>query len=438
MTDITERHALTAERDGLLERLRDQNERLLDVDRIKDELLAMVSHELRTPLTSILGYLELVREDHALTDEQCTYLQVVDHNAQRLLALVSDLLFVAHAQAGPVVLEQDVIALREIVEQSVTAARPAAASRGIELMLDPSGGPDVFGDAQRIGQVMDNLLSNAVKFTPTGGSVVVRLLTSGELAVVEVADTGIGMTAADQEALFVRFFRTESARKSAIHGTGLGLSIVKAIVEAHGGEITVESSEGEGTTFRVFLPKAPIAAVVSREDSDSGDGETEEPVPAPQTGPIHKGGNKRMARPQPLVLVADDDEEILELVRLRLSRCGYDTVLAHDGQEAIAIARTRQPDLALVDVSMPAMDGYGATQQLKRDPATKHIPVILLTAMAEGTAIARGFEAGADDYITKPFSPQGLESRVAAVLERAAESDASVALRNGIRLAPSA
>ena len=263
MTDITEQHALATERDGFVERLRDQNERLLDVDRIKDELLAMVSHELRTPLTSILGYLELVREDHNLTDDQCTFLGIVDNNARRLLGLVSDLLFVAHAQAGAVVIEQNVVALSGIVEQAVMASQPAAASRGVDLTLHSNGGTDVIGDAQRLGQVMDNLLSNAVKFTPPGGSVGVRLLLHGERVLIEVADTGMGMTAADQEALFVRFFRTESARKSAIHGTGLGLSIVKTIVAAHGGEITVESAEGEGTTFRVFLPKMSIVAARS-------------------------------------------------------------------------------------------------------------------------------------------------------------------------------
>jgi CheY-like chemotaxis protein len=144
-------------------------------------------------------------------------------------------------------------------------------------------------------------------------------------------------------------------------------------------------------------------------------------------------GGKVIERTQRLVLVVDDDAEILELVRLRLSRFGYETVIAHDGQEAVEIAHARQPDLVLVDVSMPVMDGYAATRELKRDPATKHIPVILLTALAESGAIARGFEAGADDYITKPFSPQGLESRVAAVLDRAAA--ASAALNPGIRLA---
>jgi PAS domain S-box-containing protein len=261
LTDITERRELTAERDDLLERLREQNERLLDVDRVKDELLATVSHELRTPLTSILGYLELVLDDAGtLTDDQARHLEVIGRNAERLLALVSDLLFVAHAQAGSVEIEHDVVALCDIVEHSVVAAQPLAARRSVELSLRSAVGVAVLGDAHRLGQVVDNLLSNAVKFTPAGGAVVVRLSTDYERAVVEVADTGPGMSSDDLDALFVRFYRTEAARKSAVPGTGLGLSIVKAIVEAHGGEIAVDTAEGEGTTFRVLLPLAAVGA----------------------------------------------------------------------------------------------------------------------------------------------------------------------------------
>jgi PAS domain S-box-containing protein len=262
MTDVTKRRALASEHDDLLERVRAQNERLLDVDRLKDELLAMVSHELRTPLTSIIGYLDLVCDGDTLTGEQRGYLKVVDNNAHRLLTLVSDLLFVAQAQAGPVVVERDLVPVGGVVEQAVVAARPAAVARGVDLTLHSSAGANVVGDAQRLGQVVDNLLSNAVKFTPAGGSVAVRVLSSGEQVLIEVADSGMGMEAADQEALFTRFYRTESARKSAIQGTGLGLSIVKAIVDAHGGEVTVDSAAGKGTTFRVFLPQAPILAAV--------------------------------------------------------------------------------------------------------------------------------------------------------------------------------
>jgi DNA-binding response OmpR family regulator len=130
-------------------------------------------------------------------------------------------------------------------------------------------------------------------------------------------------------------------------------------------------------------------------------------------------------RTQPLILVVEDDEDILQLVRLRLSRCGYEIVLARDGLEALALARARPPDLAILDVTMPGMDGYTLTEELRRDPATKSVAVILLTARAQPADIARGFEVGADDYITKPFSGQALQSRVAAVLNRAAEPNAA-------------
>jgi DNA-binding response OmpR family regulator len=128
-------------------------------------------------------------------------------------------------------------------------------------------------------------------------------------------------------------------------------------------------------------------------------------------------------REKPLVLIADDDEDILELVRLRLDRCGYETVLARDGAEALATAIRRRPDAALLDVTMPGMDGYAVTEELRRDPATAEIPVILLTALAQTTDVARGFALGADDYVTKPFSPQELEGRVAAVLGRSDEPE---------------
>jgi len=196
LTDITERQALTAERDELLGRLREQNERLLDVDRIKDELLATVSHELRTPLTSILGYLELVLDgDNKLSDDQTQHLEVIGRNAQRLLTLVSDLLFVAHAQAGAVAVEQRVVCLREIVDQSFVAAQPSAARRGVQLTLETRDGVAVRGDAERIGQVVDNLLSNAVKFTPPGGTVGVQVFRRSGVQAFRCSGVQVPMTA---------------------------------------------------------------------------------------------------------------------------------------------------------------------------------------------------------------------------------------------------
>lgn len=225
-------------------------------ERMKDEFFALVSHELRTPLTSIVGYLELVLDDDegALHPEHRQHLGVVERNAGRLLRLVGDLLFVAQVEAGKLSLDPGLVDLGQLVREAVDAARPRAEEASIVLAADVDPVPTCPGDADRIGQVLDNLIVNALKFTREEGRVTVSLRTEGASAVLEVADTGIGIPAPEQEQLFDRFFRASSATARAIPGVGLGLTIVKAIVEAHAGEVSVQSEAGSGTTFRVELP----------------------------------------------------------------------------------------------------------------------------------------------------------------------------------------
>jgi len=224
-------------------------------ERLKDEFFALVSHELRTPLTSIIGYLELVLEDEGGLDaDQRRFLSVVERNSRRLLRLVGDLLFVAQVEAGSLALERGSVELDALAREAVEAARPRAEDNGVTLQheLDPL--PPLTGDRDRLAQVFDNLISNALKFTPAGGHVVVRVTSAGHVGVTEVRDTGMGIAAAEQERLFDRFFRSTTATEQAIPGVGLGLTIVKAVVEAHGGTISVSSQEGAGTTFRIELP----------------------------------------------------------------------------------------------------------------------------------------------------------------------------------------
>ena len=241
---------------SMVGRLRAQNEELRRLDRLKDDFVASVSHELRTPLTSIRGYLELVLDGGAaeLTEEQLRYLSVVDRNADRLLRVVDDLLFAAQVDAGKIVLEPGPTDLDELVREAVEAARPVAAEHDVELIFEADRPAELVGDRARLAQILDNLIANAIKFTPPGGKVEVRTFVAGDSVVVEVADTGIGISADDQARLFQRFFRAEGAILGAIDGTGLGLAIVKAIVDAHGGELAVESVAGRGTTFRIGLP----------------------------------------------------------------------------------------------------------------------------------------------------------------------------------------
>jgi PAS domain S-box-containing protein len=257
--DVTGRKEAEHDREALLAQAQLQNERLLELDRVKDEFIALVSHELRTPLTSIRGYLELVVDDAAaagLPLELQEWLKVIDRNAERLLSLVEDLLISAQAHSGTLTLAKDAVDVGTVVRQCAVASRPNAATRGIALECATEPDLIVYGDATRIAQVVDNLVSNALKFTHPGGRV--ELIASRQEGAVriEVADTGMGIPEAEQHRLFDRFFRTERAQASAIGGAGLGLSIAKAIVDAHRGQISFQSVDGHGTTFVVDLPAA--------------------------------------------------------------------------------------------------------------------------------------------------------------------------------------
>jgi signal transduction histidine kinase/CHASE3 domain sensor protein len=230
-----------------------------ELDRLKDDFVATVSHELRTPLTSMMGFLEMIREGEAgqLTDEQKRFLAIVYRSSERLQRLVGDLLFVARLDASGLQLQFAETRLDEIAAEIVESSAALARSREIVLAADLGEVPSVLGDRERLVQLVGNLLSNAMKFTPAGGTVTVRTFVDGANAVLEVADTGIGIPEGEQDRLFQRFFRSSTATEQAIPGTGLGLVISRAIAEAHGGTIGVTSKPGEGTCFRVELPLEP-------------------------------------------------------------------------------------------------------------------------------------------------------------------------------------
>ncbi len=254
----------------------------------------------------------------------------------------------------------------------------------------------VHGDRLRLGQLLSNLVSNAVKFTPEGGQVRVRTVQHGGTCQVEVTDSGIGIPVEDRAHLFERFYRASTATGTA--GSGLGLAISKAIAEAHGGTIRIADSGGTGTRFVLEIP-APHGG--------RGGGE---PVTQVEAG-----------RAQPLtILVADDEQDIRELVAYRLSRSGYTIVEARDGQEAFELAADQALDMAVLDVMMPRLNGFDLTERLRRVPATKQLPILLMSASVQEVDISRGFAAGADGYLTKPFTPDELLTRVQELLSRGA------------------
>ena len=258
--------AARAEAESVQRLLVEQNERLRELDGLKDEFISLVSHELRTPLTSIRGYLEIVLADDVLADEHRRYLGIVDRNSERLLHLVSDLLFLAQVDAGKLAFELAPVDLEEIVEECVEASLPSAGVKGIALTARTEQLPKLQGDRARLAQVLDNLVSNALKFTPSGGRVDVRLRAFDGAAVIEIEDTGLGLAKEEQDKLFERFFRSSRAEENAIPGTGLGLAIAKAIVERHGGRIELDGAVNVGTTVRVELPLPQREIRVSRRE----------------------------------------------------------------------------------------------------------------------------------------------------------------------------
>ena len=256
LQDVSESRRLAAE-------LAVRNGQLEEADRLKDELISVVSHDLRTPLTSIIGYLELATADDGgeLSDERRGYLDVVQRNAHRLHRLVEDLLFVSRAEAGTVHLDVEPVDLTRLVRDAVDAAIPSAGAGAVELAWHGQDGA-VVGDPHRLAEMIENLVSNAVKFTPEGGRVDVDVESRPDCVVVRVRDTGPGLTELEQARIFDRFFRGE--RAEGLPGAGLGLSIVKAIVDAHGGTIRVQSASGAGATFEVELPRSgPVAAAAA-------------------------------------------------------------------------------------------------------------------------------------------------------------------------------
>ena len=231
-----------------------QNQSLRELDRLKDEFIGLISHEIRTPLASIIGYVELLREEGISRADADLCAEVIQRNAKRLQHLVGDLLFLSQIQSGKMAMEFQDADLAGIAASALEELRPEAQRKHIELALSATDVPRLVVDPIRIAQLLGNLLSNAVKFTPDGGRVEVRLRREGDQVVLAVADTGIGILAVDRERVFERFFRTAIAARHAIQGTGLGLAVAKAIVDAHHGTIAVDSDEGRGSTFTVCLP----------------------------------------------------------------------------------------------------------------------------------------------------------------------------------------
>ncbi|MFB9907545.1 SpoIIE family protein phosphatase [Allokutzneria oryzae] len=399
-------------------------ETLAELSRAKSELFSYVSHEFRTPLTLIAGPAEdaISDTDEPLPPSQLERMRVIRRNAARLGRLVDDMLDFARIEAGhlrPDAAETDLAALtREIAESFAPAV--ARAGLGFTVEAPPLPGP-VRVDAGMWEKVVLNLLSNAVKYT-LSGQVQLCLRASGDHALLIVSDTGIGIPEDQIPLLFQRFHRVHGSRGRSHEGTGIGLALVDELVRLHGGTVAVTSEEGVGTSFSVLVPLSESDAVAVRQERTAiAPVYVEEAVRWSSADPPPS-----RRRPEPdaaLVLVVEDNADMRAFL-LRLLEPRWRVLAAADGASGLALAREHRPDLVLSDVMMPELDGLELLRELRADPATASIPVIFLSARSGEVDTVEGLDAGADDYLPKPFSTQELLARVRANLELAR-------LRNG-------
>jgi PAS domain S-box-containing protein len=358
------------------------------IEQMKDEFIATVSHELRTPLTALKGHVELVLDEEAgpVTDLQRRFLQIASQNAERLGALINDLLDVARIEAGKVQTRKEPVDLAAVLQEVVATLALQAERRGLVLREEIPSLPIVIGDRDRLVQVFTNLLSNAIKYTPEG-EVGIRGKPGYGTVQVEVFDTGVGMTPEEQRQLFKKFFRGRDSQVRSAGGTGLGLVIAQGIVHAHGGTIAVESAPGQGTRCRVTLP-----AVASGPTS----------VEAAVTD-------------RPTVLVVDDEVAIRDLLLEYVRLWGYHGIGAADGRAGLDLARRVRPAVAILDVVMASMSGLEVLTALKADPATRDIPVLLHSVTDDPQ---QGLALGAAEYLQKPVSPSRLRDAIQRALKR--------------------
>ncbi|MGB6729422.1 MAG: GAF domain-containing protein [Terracidiphilus sp.] len=395
-----------------------------EADAAKSSFLSTVSHELRTPLTSVLGFAKIIRrrlEERLFTlipddDRKVvqTKQQVLDNlgvvvsEGERLTKLIDDVLDLAKIEAGKFTWNMASVSMADVIERatSATASLFDAKKLTLERELEPDL-PSITGDQDRLIQVVINLISNAVKFTDAG-SIKCALRREGDDLVISVTDSGIGIAPADQPKVFERFKQVGDTLTDKPKGTGLGLPICKEIVEYHGGRIWVESEPGKGSTFSFTLPI-------------SGKTGQLELLPARRTIDIEslvRQLRETVATQHPAdksILVVDDDANIRSLLQQELTEAGYAVRLAEDGRKALALIREEMPGLVILDVMMPEMNGFDVAAVLKNDPATMHIPIIILSILEDKE---RGFRLGVDRYLTKPIDTASLFKEIGTLLDQ--------------------
>ncbi|MFN8401891.1 MAG: PAS domain S-box protein [Anaerolineales bacterium] len=362
--------------------------------RLKDEFLANMSHELRTPLNAVLGITESLLEQISgpLSEKQQKYLQTILESAQHLLELINDILDLAKINAGRIELDINKVDVPSLAQSSLRMVREIAQKKGvmINLQIDPQI-KSAWADERRLKQMLVNLLSNAVKFTTQGGNIGLEINGDRTEHTINfiVWDTGIGIKSEDLHLLFKPFVQLDAGLARGSQGTGLGLALVSQMARLHGGRVTVESEPQKGSRFIITIPWVELAKT----------GSLSHPVVAT---PLLQETSKVETPQNYQILLVEDTESVTMLVSDYLKKHGYKVLTAQDGFEGLDRIREVKPDLILMDVMMPEMDGIETTRRIREQVEMKNVPIIALTALAMAGDRERCLEAGMNDYLSKP------------------------------------
>jgi PAS domain S-box-containing protein len=408
------------------EKERKRAEALAEIDRAKTAFFSNVSHEFRTPLTLMLGPLEdtLAEGREMIGEENAERLETVHRNGLRLLKLVNMLLDFSRIEAGRVKAAYEPVDLSALTAQLASVFRSAVERAGmyLEVNCDPIA-EAVYVDRDMWEKIVFNLLSNAFKFTFSGGIKVQLKELASEVHLI-VSDTGTGIPEEEQARLFERFHRVEGAKGRSFEGSGIGLALVQELARQHGGSVSVTSTLGKGSRFTVSIPRgkahlAPERIGASRNLNTNllSESYVEEVIRwlPNEMNAASEEERAEESTDRPTVVLADDNADMRDYV-YKLLRSEYKVLLATNGQEALQHVRDHRPDLVLTDVMMPVLDGFGLLKSIRMDDAIAATPIIMLSARAGEEARVEGLQAGADDYLVKPFTARELMARVASHL----------------------
>jgi signal transduction histidine kinase len=411
--------------------LEESNRKLVEMDQMKTRFFANISHELRTPLTLLISPLEELARSQGLGPQAKETLGLMQANAMRLLKLINDLLDLAKLESGRMEVRKEPVEVEGFLKGICLSVQGTAKDKGIKIecnVQEGLGSPLV--DRDKLEKILLNLVFNSIKFTPAGGQVSASVEVKEGRLVFQVADTGMGIGPQDLPHIFDRFWQADSSAKRKYQGTGIGLSLVKELTEAQAGLVGAQSVVGRGTTITVSLPleKAEGPTTEGKEDEKAPQSEGPQaqwleklyrraelfPSLPPLAGTIRHDDLSRARRPR--VLIADDEPDMLRFLKSQMEK-DYDVLEAVDGQQALEKARQFLPNLVLLDMMMPEKDGITVCRELKEAGPTRSIPVLMLTARADEATKFSALEAGANDFLTKPFSGPELKARVRNLIE---------------------